>query len=135
MPNIQVIFEIRKKKFCHTRRRLLAATCAVTVVPHMHFCVSNFKQHWLFCYLITLLIVLLIMNDFVVYQHFILSEFNRSWMFLKQFLPIVITLQVLHIIFKLKDHSFRNACGLLLMCNSVYITYLMTLGCKKLWYI
>ena len=40
------------------------------------------------------------MNDFVVYQHFIFSEFNRSWMFSKQFLLIVITLQVLHIIFK-----------------------------------
>ena len=30
----------------------------------------------------------------------------------------------------LKDDSIRNACGLLLMCNSVYITYLMTFGCK-----
>ena len=40
------------------------------------------------------------MNDFVVYQHFMFSEFNRSWMFSRQFLPIVITLQVLHIIFK-----------------------------------
>ena len=40
------------------------------------------------------------MNNFVVYQHFIFSKFNRSWMFLKHFLPIVITLQVLHVIFK-----------------------------------
>ena len=87
--------------FCHAHQHLFSATCAVTVVPHMHFCVSKFKQHWLFWYIITLLIVLLVyMNDFVLYQHFIFSEFNLLWMFSKQFIPIVITLQVLHIIFK-----------------------------------
>ena len=50
------------------------------------------------------------MNNFVLYQHFILSEFNRSWMFSKQVLPIVITLQVLHIIFKLANTEM-HICG------------------------
>jgi len=51
--------------FCHARRRLFSATCAVTIVPHMHFCVSKFKHHELFCYFITLLIVQLIWTTFL----------------------------------------------------------------------
>ena len=86
--------------FCHARQRLFSAMCAVTVVPHMQFCVRKFKHHGWSCYFITWLIVLLIYN-FVVYQHFIFSDFNLSWIFSKQFLSIVVTLQVsLHIIFK-----------------------------------
>ena len=104
VPNIQVISEITKKYFfCHARWHLFSATCAVTVVPHMHVCVSKFKHHGPFCYFITLLIVLLIWTTLLytsISFQVIFSEFNRSWMFSKHFLPVVITLQVLHIIFK-----------------------------------
>ena len=48
------------------------------------------------------------MNNFILYQHFIFSEFNRSWMsrLSKHFLLIVITLQVLHFIFKSNKNGF-----------------------------
>ena len=40
--------------FCHARLCLFSATYAVTVVLlYMHFCVSKFKHHGLFCYFIT----------------------------------------------------------------------------------
>ena len=82
MTNIQVISKITTSYFSAIGSwRLFSATCVVTVVPHIHFCVSKFKHHELFCYVITLLIVLLIWT----------SEFNRSLIFSKQFLPLVVT--------------------------------------------
>ena len=102
VTNIRVISEITTNNFSVTPVGVYSWTSAQLLLSHI--CISvlaSLKQHWLFCYFITLLIVLLILNDFVLYQHFIFSEFNRSRMFSKQFLPIVVTLQVLHIIFNI----------------------------------
>ena len=90
-----------KKKICHARRRLFSATCAVTVVPHMHFCViiASLIIMDFFCYFITLLIVLLIWTT-LLYTIISFSVSSALYeCFQSKFLPIVITLQVLHIIF------------------------------------
>ena len=41
-----------KYEICHARRRFFSATCAVTVFPHIHICVSKFKQHCRFAILL-----------------------------------------------------------------------------------
>ena len=70
----------------------------------MHFCVSKFKQHWLFCYFITLLIVLLIWTTLLYTSISFSVSSTVHECFQSSFLPIVITLQVLHIIFKGQVH-------------------------------
>ena len=64
------------------------------------------------------------MNNFVVHHNFILSEFNRSWMFSKQILPIVITLQVLHYIFKLISNKNKMFVVYIIVCLHVMFVIL-----------
>ena len=53
-------------------------------------------------------------NNFAVYHNLILSEFNCSCMFSEQILTIIVTLQVLRIMFKFLpniiywNYSFQN---------------------------
>ena len=97
VTNIQVISKITKNN-CPVTPVSVYSQPSVQLLL-FHICISvlaSLSTVLLFDYIINCSID---MNNFVVYQHFIFSEFNHSWLFLKQFLPIVITMQVLHIIF------------------------------------
>ena len=110
VPNFQVISEITKNNFSVTPVCVYSRPCAhaVTAVPHMYFCVSKFKQHWLFCYFITLLIVLLIWTTLLYIPAFHFQWVQPFMNVFKQFLSIAFTLQVLYVIFKRQKYREIN---------------------------
>jgi len=100
VTNIQVISEITKNNFSVTPVGVYSRPRAQLLLSHI--CISvlaSLSNIDCFAILWHYFIVLLIWMT-LLYQHLIFSDFNRSWMFSQQCLPIVITLQVLHIIFK-----------------------------------
>ena len=108
--------------FCRARRRLFSSTCTFTVVPHMKNFVSKFKHLTMFCYLITLLIVLLIWTN-LLYTTTSISFSGSSIVhegFRSSFVPIAVILQVMHIIFNLNKCvkcNFENAHKCCALCK------------------
>ena len=101
VPNIQVISEIISSYFSVTPVGVYSEPRAQLLLSHIRISVSASLS------IMECFVILLHYQLFCWYEQlcfippFTIQWVNRSWMFSKQFLPIVVTLQVLHIIFNI----------------------------------